>query len=129
MSNLKEEIFAACLEKSPLEATGTVSASFRFPAAFTAFSGHFPGYPILPAFVQILIAIVLVEEIDGCALELESVEKAKFLAEIRPDQTITVECTPAETADRRKWKVKIMLDGRIAASFMITLDQKNRHHD
>ncbi len=119
----------ACRKKVLPAAGGSVSASFRFPTAFTAFSGHFPGYPILPAFVQILIAIVLIEEIDRRPLELKSIEKAKFLAEIKPDQTITVECAPAGVDDQRKWKVKIMLADRTAASFTISLDQKTKNHE
>jgi 3-hydroxyacyl-[acyl-carrier-protein] dehydratase len=123
MTSLKKEIIAFCLETSSIEETGAISASFRFPGTFTAFSGHFPGYPILPAFVQILTAIILLEEIKRCSLELKSVEKAKFLAEIRPDQIIRIECKPLKASDKNKWKVQLMIVDSIAASFLITVHE------
>ena len=71
----------------------TVQKSYIFTDDFIGFDGHFPGYPILPAFIQMLIALTLVEELYGKGLNLMTVKNAKFHIPIRPNREMEVECT------------------------------------
>ena len=61
------------------------------PAAdFIGFNGHFPGYPVLPAMLQVLLGIIVSEKLYGQKLTLQKLDKAKFMRQIKPGQTITV---------------------------------------
>src|SRR3954466_12229731 len=72
------------LATSP-DITGTAS----FPANYPAFDGHFPGNPILPAFLQIQAAVDLLA-LAGTGGWLSSVQAAKFLHPIKPEQLIHI---------------------------------------
>ena len=65
--------------------------SYTFAPDFIGFSGHFPGYPVLPAFVQVLTALTMAEEVRGRPLELISIIKAKFRIEIHPGGEVEVQ--------------------------------------
>jgi 3-hydroxyacyl-[acyl-carrier-protein] dehydratase len=72
------------LATSP-DITGTAS----FPANYPAFDGHFPGNPILPAFLHIQVSVDLLA-LAGVPGSLASVQAAKFLQPIKPEQLIHI---------------------------------------
>jgi 3-hydroxyacyl-[acyl-carrier-protein] dehydratase len=90
MRTLREEIMA-CSEGpvQTLEAGRGWEATFRFGADFTGFRGHFPGHPILPAFVQLLTAECAVRLRNDRPWSLRRVERGKFLRPIGPDEPVT----------------------------------------
>ena len=91
--------------------------TYLFDDDFMGFSGHFPGYPILPAVLQLLVARLLIEEQKGHEIRMSSIGKAKFMSEIRPNDPVTVQCVDADTAESRRSKVKIISGDRTVSSF------------
>jgi len=63
-----------------------------FPPSHPAFDGHFPGNPILPAFLHVQIALDLLHE-AGLPARLSRVESAKFVRAVRPEESIAIELT------------------------------------
>jgi len=103
---------------------GTVQRRYCFNQDFIGFSGHFPGYPILPAFVQILTALTLAEEQTGRPLELASVENAKFHIRLGPEQEIQVECKEKPVKGKLGCEVRLMVAEGLASSFRIFFAEK-----
>src|SRR4051812_34695895 len=66
-----------------LAASPDITGTAFFPADYPAFDGHFPGNPILPAFLQIQAAVDLLA-LNGVNGSLSSVQGAKFLHPIKP---------------------------------------------
>ena len=121
MNRLKAQI-ATCAE-SKMEVIGPqkVSRRYCFPPSFIGFSGHFPGYPVLPAFAQVMAAMAVVEELKGYPCELSSMERAKFRIEVRPDQAIAVECREYGSEDEPVFEVNITTAEGVAASFIMKI--------
>src|SRR3954451_7168185 len=69
----------------------TIRAQVRFPAEHVAFAGHFPGFPILPAFMQVQVAVDVLSAALGRPISLQAVEQAKFIKPIQPDQDVSVD--------------------------------------
>ena len=110
---VKEYTLGTVLNDSPSEITG----EFSFDMDFIGFSGHFPGYPILPAVLQLLMAQLLIEKQKGYKIRVTRIIKAKFLSEIRPDYRITVQCIDVATGENQVSKVKISCGDRQVSSF------------
>jgi 3-hydroxyacyl-[acyl-carrier-protein] dehydratase len=98
----------------------TIAGRFCFPDDFPGFSGHFPGYPILPAVVQLIASMCLIEEQKGHPLRLDSVQNAKFLQEIRPGNEILIKCMDRMVKGVAGSRVEIISGDKIAASFFMT---------
>ncbi len=94
-----------------------ITGEFCFDMNFTGFSGHFPGYPLLPAVIQLLIAQLLIERQKGCKIKVTLIEKAKFLSEIKPDDRIRVKCTDADEGENQRSKVIITSGDKTVSSF------------
>ena len=99
--------------------------SFCFNPDFVGFQGHFPDYPLLPAFVQVLAAIVVAEESTGGPLRLVSLDKAKFQKEIKPGDTIMVECEKTGEGHVGTYRVRLSNSDVIVSSFTMNC-RKNR---
>ena len=94
-----------------------IRREYCFDNNFPGFSGHFPGYPILPAVLQLMLGQLLVEEQKGYKIRVTSIEKAKFLSEIKPDDLITVQCVDADTKESQRSKIKISSGAKPVSSF------------
>ena len=94
---------------------------FCLPADFPGFAGHFPGYPVLPAVLQVLAAQVLVEELRGRPLRLAKLERAKFLRPVRPGELLQVACRPR----KGNWEARLTVAGEPAATFAMTLVEED----
>lgn len=66
---------------------GLIRQCFFFPDDFVGFAGHFPGNPILPAFVQICMARILWKEHSDSPFIVKS---AKFVRLMRPCEEISM---------------------------------------
>lgn len=94
---------------------------FCLPAEFPGFAGHFPGYPVLPAVLQVLAAQVLVEELRGRPLRLTKLERAKFLRPVRPGESLQVDCR----LRKGNWEARLAVEGELAATFAMTLVEED----
>ncbi len=121
MRTLREEVMACADPHVRMgEAECSYEATFRFGPDFVGFQGHFPEFPILPAFVQLLMA--------ECALRLRGqdkwissrVERSKFLKTIRPNQAIVLRWQEQSQEEKLRCSCTLLADGEKAAVFMIT---------
>lgn len=119
MNRLKKAIIEAATGQIEMIESCKVSRRYSFPDRFVGFSGHFPGYPILPAFVQVFMAITVIEEWKGRPFRLSSLEKAKFHIEIKPDWEIDVQCREYEVKGKPAVEVKLHVTEGLAASFTV----------
>lgn len=118
-NRLREEI-KKCIV-GPVEKTEPAKASGRylFPADFIGFSGHFPGHPILPAFIQVMTALAVADEWKGRPHCLSSMERAKFRMEIHPDQEVSVQLKQPGPGDTGGFEVRIITAEGLATSFFL----------
>ena len=112
------------LEDDPSEIIG----KFSFDKDFLGFSGHFPGYPILPAVLQLLVAQLLIEKQKESKIQVTGIIKAKFLSEIRPDDEITVQCVDTPTDETLRSKVRISCDDKLVSSFNMSYALKENRN-
>ena len=87
MSVMRRAVLQAASQLEHLPDQGVWRQSFCFAADSAVFAGHFPGHPVLPAVVQVLMVQVVLEEI-GQPAQLASVPQAKFLTPLGPDTPI-----------------------------------------
>ena len=113
------------IEKSALGpaslSEGVGQRSFRFTDDFVGFSGHFPGYPILPAVLQTLIAQLVAEQTVGVPLRFLSLERAKFTQQLRPGAQIDVRVSCQENQGQLHCACELLLAGERAAKFVLIL--------
>lgn len=115
---MKERIHA-CLETLHPVAGG-VRAVFRFPADLEVFAGHFPGKPLLPGIFLIEATRHAAERATGNRLAIRCVEEAKFTAEVKPGDTVTVEALLAQ--EEGGWRCDASLLAAQAQVARIRLD-------
>jgi 3-hydroxyacyl-[acyl-carrier-protein] dehydratase len=121
---MKEAVAAAALEPPQPQEDGSWSRRCRFAPDFPGFAGHFPGYAVLPAVVQILAAVVLAEAVTGRRLRLRQIDNAKFLIQLHPEGQITVRCREKAVAGRRVWEASLQVDAGTAAQFLLELEEE-----
>lgn len=63
---------------------------YSLPQTFAGFAGHFPGRPIVPAVVQVRMALLLIADVCGVEPVLRELVQAKFMAPLLPDEPIEV---------------------------------------
>jgi 3-hydroxyacyl-[acyl-carrier-protein] dehydratase len=124
MNKIKKEIISSAVGRIEKSETDTIKQRYRFSPDFIGFAGHFPGNPILPAFVQILMALTLTEKHKGCRLKAASVEKAKFRIPLHPDQEIEIECRQRSVGGLSGCDARLTVAEGLAASFRISFSVK-----
>jgi 3-hydroxyacyl-[acyl-carrier-protein] dehydratase len=120
MSTIRAEIKKSALAPAQITEMAGVQ-SFCFDQDFIGFSGHFPEYPILPAVLQVLLAQLLAEEIIGSPLSVVSLNRAKFLQQLRPGNQIEVRLSCLEKGEAWHCSSELQVAGRCAASFTLIL--------
>lgn len=121
MTRMHQAIAAAAIDAITITGDGEVLRRYLFGPDFLGFSGHFPGYPVLPAIVQLLTVVSLAGEQAGTPLRLAAVEDAKFLTPVRPGQEILVQYRQRRKADRELYDARLTVAGKPAATFLIEL--------
>jgi 3-hydroxyacyl-[acyl-carrier-protein] dehydratase len=120
--NLKSAIMASAKGPATQTETGTFVRTYCFKPDFIGFSGHFPGYPILPAVVQVFTILSMAEEVKGRSLELISIVKAKFHIEIHPGQDVRIEYQ--EGTIQGKPSIKSTVSDGVASSLVAIVSEK-----
>ncbi|UCG48568.1 MAG: hypothetical protein JSU94_02095 [Phycisphaerales bacterium] len=114
MSTLRDEIVASTDGKArTLEGGRGHEMTFRLGPDFIGFSGHFPGNPILPAFVQLLMGQCALQSRSGRNWRLRKVERAKFMKTIPPGPPVKV-----------RWREQPLEDGLRGSFTLVVGDQK-----
>lgn len=94
--------------------------SFCFAEDFLGFAGHFPGYPILPAILQTLMAQLVAEQLRGQRLAFLSLERAKFKRELRPGDLIRVKVTFRAATESLRCAAELHCGDQSAATFTLS---------
>jgi 3-hydroxyacyl-[acyl-carrier-protein] dehydratase len=121
MNDLRTAIQQSALGSVRETESGAFSRSYCFGPEFIGFSGHFPGYPILPAFIQILTVLTMAEDVKGRRLKILSLEKAKFQKEIFPGKEISVQFRERVISGKTKLDATLAIDEGQAALFQLVL--------
>lgn len=112
MRTLREEIVAcAGTRVRTLEPDGSYELTFHFDDDFTGFRGHFPGHPILPAFVQLLTGQCALQVRSARNWSLRRVDRGKFLKTIQPNQPVTI-----------RWQEELLKDDGLRCSFTLLVN-------
>jgi len=101
--------------RDPLAAT----ACFTLPPEFPAFVGHFPGNPLLPAFLQLAMVRLVVQQALAMPLAPLATERIKFGGFVRPGEQVEVETRIRPVAAH--WQVEFNLrkgEERVAVGTM-----------
>jgi len=101
-------VFRQVVDKVELDRDlGTVSAEFCCPADFPAFTGHFPGQPVLPAVMQLVFVRMLAGDLLQTELDPVRTGRMKFKGMIKPDEIINIQVS-LEKSDEQ-WHVAFKL--------------------
>lgn len=104
--NLNAELEAALLD---LTQSGTSArATLQFKGSEVFFDGHFPERPVLPAVVQVAVAMFVADRVAGRALQLVEVTRATFLNPTGPGVPLQLEVS-LEPAEKGRLRVKALL--------------------
>lgn len=122
--NLMRKAIALSVTAPPLLSTTRGEQRYCFAEDFLGFSGHFPGYPILPAILQTLLAQMLAEQVIGVPLGLVSLERAKFMRQLRPGDEIHVGVECQEQGDHYRCTAQLSLEPGVAAHFTLVLEKR-----
>lgn len=116
MSVMRRAVLHAASQLEHLPELGVWRQSFCFAADSAVFAGHFPGHPVLPAVVQVLMVQVVLEAI-GQQAELASVPQAKFLAPLGPDTDILLTLSKGRREGR--WECTLHSGETLAARIQL----------
>jgi len=122
MNTLRNEILARA--DGPVrrrEGDQEYELAYDFGEDFTAFSGHFPGHPILPAFVQLLAGECALQIRMRRQVVLQRVKRAKFLKPIRPGQEVTLCWRERPLDNGLQGAFTLRADGEKAATFTLEM--------
>ena len=61
------------------------------PLDHPAFAGHFPGAPILPGVVLLDVALQIIADAHGIALDLCAISSVKFLSPAHPGDELVIQ--------------------------------------
>lgn len=124
MNKLKRAIIESATGPATVSEPGAIGRRYCFEPDFLGFLGHFPGYPILPALVQLMTALTCAEELMGRPLAMDTVEKAKFVKEIQPGQEILVLCRNRVISGRQGVEVRITAEDALVSSVSMTFKEE-----
>lgn len=99
----------------------TAEQSFVLSEAFIGFSGHFPGYPIVPGVIQILMAQIVAEQAGLVSQSPLAMQRAKFHRQLRPQERIVVRCTAKTVRGKSLIDAALLVDDELASTFWLTL--------
>jgi 3-hydroxyacyl-[acyl-carrier-protein] dehydratase len=102
--------------------------TFHFGEGFIGFKGHFPGHPVLPAFVQILMGHCALEIRTGQRWALRRIERAKFMKVILPDQPVRACWTEQPRGEVLCGSFSLWVEDQKAATFTVAFTLEGGGH-
>jgi 3-hydroxyacyl-[acyl-carrier-protein] dehydratase len=120
MNNLRAAIRSSALGPVQEAEPGIFLQTYCFNPEFIGFSGHFPGHPILPAFIQVFMVLIMAEEAEGRPLTILTLEKAKFQKEVLPGQVIKIKYRERNIKGKKKIEAALTVAENQAAAFHLT---------
>jgi 3-hydroxymyristoyl/3-hydroxydecanoyl-(acyl carrier protein) dehydratase len=80
------EVLQKIIPETEKSGLGEIRMQLSFPSDFPAFQGHFPDGAILPAVVQVMSAVCILEKGLGEEFQLKEIIKARFKEPVLPEQ-------------------------------------------
>jgi 3-hydroxyacyl-[acyl-carrier-protein] dehydratase len=90
------------------------------------FSGHFPGWPILPGIAMLSMvgeAVQHDERKRGMTVRITGVKRVRFRQPIRPDDPISISLTRTESDRDSSYNFKIVVRDDIACTGVMTAER------
>jgi len=120
-AGLRTSILTALINGPNHQTDGTTSFQFRFPATDPVFTGHFPGYPLLPGIFQIEMVRFATESVLENALDIREIVRAKFLRPILPEETIRLSLKLSEEDSIIQARATLVAGGQSAGEAALKL--------
>ncbi len=98
---------------------GAITQTFRLAADLPCYEGHFPGEPVTPAVVQILLARIVLEDACGHGLRVGQVNGGEFRRVIKPGEPIDLRLC---RTDENVYLATLTVEGALAAKFRLTVE-------
>lgn len=93
----------ACREDIQILSVGNglekAAARYCFPADFAGFEGHFPGDPLLPGVLVVMMILEVAAALLGREVRLDEVRRAKYFRPVRPGMTVAAEVTAERSGE------------------------------
>ena len=122
---IEEELQAALVE-ARTHADGTdpgTTLEFHYPSSFLGFQGHFRDDPILPGVCLLQSLRLGLEKAWSTRLKISKILRAKFVAPVRPGDTIRFAVTEtSRTLHAVSTKAKVTRGGERVAELSIDLE-------
>ena len=64
-----------------------INAQVKINKSHPVFKGHFPGNPVTPGVMQLMLVKHIIEKQTGKSLKLKALNRAKFLAVLNPNES------------------------------------------
>ena len=97
---------------------------YLFSPSFLGVQGHFPGQPVLPAIVQIMIFRESIIQQLSQELEIVQINRAKFIKVIGPNTPLVAVWKTKNTGNAYSCECLLEAEGQRASSFTLTLAAK-----
>ena len=122
--NEMNKAIKACANKPAFETDRGWEKTYTFGPDFLGFQGHFPGNPIMPAILQIMIAREAVTGQIGYECNVLSINRAKYMKIVTSDTEVTVIWTLKELPDSIACKCVLETKGSPASKLSFSLKRK-----
>lgn len=121
MSQIRNALLQ-CQTSAATLAEGVVCQRYCLPADFVGFDGHFPGYPIVPAVVQILMAQIVAEQHLGLQLSIGAIDRSKFHRQLKPLDVIDAYCQSKVVRGKAVIDCQLKIDDEVVAAFWLVVN-------
>ena len=101
------------------------SRVYTLPRTFSGFAGHFPNYPLVPAVVQVRMALLLIADACGVEPVLRELVQAKFMAPLAPEDAVEVRAhaqSPHRAPFSTRWACTLFRNTDKAAQCQLSLE-------
>ncbi|MEO5356422.1 MAG: hypothetical protein H7844_03880 [Nitrospirae bacterium YQR-1] len=99
----------------------TLVMCIPFNSGFMGFAGHFPQAPVLPGVVVLQSALAAAEILTDKHLRLETIEKAKFMGVVLPEQPLICECKVTDKGEQKMCNAAFTVNNRKVASALFSV--------
>lgn len=100
---------------------GACSCAFELPESFSGFRGHFPGDPVLPGVIQLLMARRFAETAAKRRFALKRCLRIKFVRPLRPGTPAVLNIATQDSF--RTIEAEILSAGRRVSSARLELEE------
>lgn len=103
------------------ESADRFTAHFYVDPSWELFKGHFPGFPLLPAVLQLEMTVRACERFLDFPCRLVRVVKAKFSRKVLPGDTLDMETRITRNNDLIEAKTVLHVLGEVVSSSLLIL--------